>query len=146
MNEKRLTNRLITNWNMIKGESTMPPYQKLNPAALDDVWTNCATCTLQPGGEKDHVFVFDRVGQDINKLFGEDLVGKPVSASKKHVKAASMIKKVEAVFSSPEPVQDEGQFVSDKNKIVKYRSCILPFGSAGDQITHILIGLSWREF
>ena len=48
-------------------------------------------------------------------------------------------------MADPKPLVDIGQFISENNKVVKFRSCLLPFGKDG-VVTHVLAGLSWREF
>ena len=58
---------------------------------------------------------------------------------------AVLIRKIHLVFANPAPLVDMGQFVSERGKIIKYRSCLLPFGTQG-VVTHIVVGLSWREF
>ena len=46
---------------------------------------------------------------------------------------------------SPTPLLDTGQFVSETSKVIKFRSCLLPFGTE-ERITHVVVGFSWREY
>jgi hypothetical protein len=56
-----------------------------------------------------------------------------------------VVRKASEVLANPVPLVDMGQFINAGNKVVKYRSCLLPFGT-GNKVTHIIAGLSWREF
>jgi hypothetical protein len=72
-------------------------------------------------------------------------VGEVFTTKQRHYPAARIMARLEEVWSNPAPLYDEGQFVSPTHKTVKFRSCLLPFGQ-GEEVSHILVGLSWREF
>jgi hypothetical protein len=62
------------------------------------------------------------------------------------VPGGKVLNYIDKVMLDPKPTIEDGQFINEKNQVVKFRSCLLPFGSDRDNITHIIAGLSWRAF
>lgn len=147
MHEKRLTTRLIAYWEQIKGEQAFPAYQQLNPAALDDIWDNCLALQAQPPAGNTRPYVYVHCGQGVAQAIGHDLHGQTMTTNMKFFPGAKIIKRVDEVTSQslPTPLLDDGQFVNDAGKVVKYRACLLAFGSNG-VVSHVVIGVSWRAF
>ncbi|MAR56134.1 MAG: hypothetical protein CMM93_03030, partial [Rickettsiales bacterium] len=86
-----------------------------------------------------------RVGDQVRKMYQEDVVGKVLTPHHTSFKGANIIKRIDEVVAEPKPVFDDGQFINKNNKLVKYRSCLLPFGKS-NEVSHVVVGLSWREF
>jgi hypothetical protein len=130
---QRLADRLINNWNIIRKSDSLPELSHFNPSAIDDVWQQCILLSIQPqvAGAAPAVS-FARVGEI-------------VTAGQRHFQGAALIRRISEVIANPVPLTDQGQFVNEHSKIVKYRSCLLPFGTAS-KVTHVLLGLSWKEF
>lgn len=146
MEPQRLTDRLVSYWNIIRKESLMPEFAHFNKSALDDIWQQCILFTIQPTAEYASPMVnFYTVGEKVKSLYTRDMTGQTITAGQKHFQGAALVKKVADVIAKPEPLFDQGQFVNERSKIVKYRSCMLPFGT-NTKVTHIVVGLSWREF
>lgn len=87
-----------------------------------------------------------RVGDKVRALYGQDMTGNIVHAGQKHLHGANLVRKLDEIIAMPMPIFDSGQFVNDRSKIVKYRTCLLPFSNHSGQVTHILAGLSWKEY
>lgn len=145
MHEQRLTDRLTNYWNLVRKDDPVPDFARFNISAIEDVWQQCILFTVQPGQSGNHNVNFYNVGQKVRSIYGANMLGHTVSSSQKHFQGASIVRKVDDIIANPAPLYDEGQFVNDKGKVIKYRSCLLPFGTKG-RITHIVAGLSWREF
>ena len=145
MMDKRLTTRLTDYWNLLKKDSVLPEYSKFNNAAIADIWPSCFMLAVQPSTEKTRNYKYVSIGDKLVTLYGEDVTGNYVNSKQRHFKGAAIIKHVDKVTDGQEPLYDSGQFVNNKNKIVKFRSCLLPFGNHNG-VTHVLAGLSWREF
>jgi len=141
--ELRLIDRLTTYWNMIRKDQPVPEFVQFNISAIEDLWSQCVLFTVQPGVPP--TVNFYNVGDKVKALYG-DVAGRTVNTNNRHFQGASIVRKVADVVASPAPVFDEGQFVNERSKIVKYRTCLLPFGNREGRITHIVAGLSWREF
>lgn len=145
MQEQRLTDRLTNYWNLVRKDDTVPDFARFNISAIEDIWQQCILFTVQPGQSGNTTVNFYNVGQKVRSIYGTEMTGRSVSSSQKHFQGASIVRKVDAIIANPTPLYDEGQFVNDRGKVVKYRSCLLPFGTQG-RISHIVAGLSWREF
>lgn len=147
MHEQRLTTRLISYWEQIKGASTYPSYQQLNPSALDEIWDNCLAMQAQPSVGEKRPYTYVHCGSLISQAIGKDLRGQTMTTNMKFFPGAKIIKRIDEVVAqaSPSPLLDDGQFVNDAGKVVKYRACLLAFGANG-VVTHVVIGVSWRAF
>lgn len=145
MYEKRLTQRLTRYWDTLKKEETMPPFQKFNPSAIDDIWDHCLLLAVNDNNPDKLSYSYYRMGDKVKGLYKGDVIGQTVNPKMKGSQGAGIVKKVGEVLENPEPFYDNGQFINGNNKVVKFRSCMLPFGSNG-HVTHVIVGLSWREF
>ena len=146
MENHRLTDRLSAYWNMLRRDNTMPEFAQFNLSAISDLWQQCILFTVQPGQNgKPHAVGFYMLGDRVKSIYGGDMQGRTIYPSMKHFQGASIVRRVDEVIAAPKAMYDEGQFVNEGSKIVKYRSCLLPFGKDGN-VTHLLAGLSWREF
>lgn len=146
MNDYRLTDRLITYWNNINKNNTMPEFSRFNASAIHDLWQQCILFTVTPatsGGNP--VVSFYQIGDQLKNIYGKDAVGKSFNPAQRHFQGAAVVRRVHEIFENPLPIKDQGQFVGENHKVVKYRSCLLPFGREG-VVTHVIAGLSWREF
>jgi hypothetical protein len=142
----RLTDRLTNYWNIIRKTSSVPEFSHFNPSAIDDIWQQCIIFTIQPQvAGAPPVVNFTRVGEKIRPLYTRDMTGQNVSSGQKHFQGAALIQRIGSVIVQPAPLMDQGQFVNEHHKIVKYRSCLLPFATAS-RVSHVLVGISWREF
>lgn len=147
MSEQRLIDRLTGYWNLLRKDSQLPEFVQFNISAIEDVWGQCVLFTVQPTAPGASPSVnFYRVGEKVKALYGQDMTGRSMNMTQRHFQGAQIVRKVGEVISTPAPVYDSGQFVNDRSKVVKYRSCLLPFGNRDGKVTHVVAGLSWREF
>lgn len=146
MYENRLSERLTSYWNNIRKDLLMPDFSHFNSSAIDDIWQQCVLFTVQPAltGQTPNVS-FYQMGDLARKAYGQDMTGKTFNPNHKHFQGAAIVRRVDDLIASPSPLNDAGQFINERSKLVKYRSCLLPFGRDG-KVTHIIAGLSWREF
>lgn len=145
MIEKRLTDRLTKYWELLRQDNSMPVFNKFNTAAIDDVWGHCILFAVNKSNDNEKTYTFYRMGDKVKQLYKEDLTGNSLKAKQKVIKGAAIIKRIDEVVRNRNPIEDAGQFVNQDNKVVKFRSCLLPFGN-DNEVTHIVAGLSWREF
>jgi hypothetical protein len=144
MHEQRVTSRLMKYWDNLRKDAEIPAFAKFNSAAVEDIWGQCMLFMVNPGQGKKH-YTFYRVGDAVRKMYQEDVVGQVLTPHHASFKGANIIKRIDEVIAHPTPVFDEGQFINKKSKMVKFRSCLLPFGN-DDKVSHVIVGLSWREF
>jgi hypothetical protein len=144
--DHRLTDRLTNYWTLLKRENVMPEFGQFNISAISDIWQQCILFTVSQATENTPASVnFYMLGDQAKNIYGGDMSGRTVYPSMKHFQGASVVRRMDEIIKDPKSLYDEGQFVNERSKIVKYRSCLLPFGKEG-RVTHILAGLSWREF
>lgn len=144
MYEKRLTQRLTSYWEKLKKEEEMPSFQTFNPSIIDDVWDYCMLLAVNDNSQNAS-YSYSRLGEKVRSLYDNDVSGQAFRPTQKTSQSANIVKRVGELIEKHEPLYDNGQFISPRNKMVKFRSCMLPFGQNGS-VTHIIVGLSWREF
>lgn len=148
MHDKRLTKRLTDYWNTIRKEDILPPIERFNAGALEDVIGQCCIWRVEisHSNVKTPIYTYEYVGSSLKKAVGKDMTGEIFTTRLKNFPAAKIVGKIDTVLETRLPTGDEGQFINESHKIVKYRSCLLPFGYKDGKITNILLGLSWSAF
>lgn len=145
ISEQRMVKRMTEYWDRIRGEEHYPQLEKFNTASIPDVWDFCFQVKVK--SEDDNLeYKYEYVGQQIIKAFGKDLTGQKVNAKIHMVPGGNVINKMDECVQRCEPVIEQGKFINEKDKIIKYRSCILPFGNHHDGITHLIVGMSWKAY
>jgi hypothetical protein len=127
MEDKRLTKRLIDYWDRLKKELPLPAWEQFNIEGLADVWGKCCVWRVE-------VAESPEIRPQYMYEYAQQFAG------------ARITKRVNEVVQNRAPLFDEGTYVNERNKTVKYRSCLLPFGTKEGKVTHIVLGLSWRSF
>ena len=144
--EHRTTDRLLSYWNILRKDEAMPDFSHFNASSIDDIWQQCVLFTVAPEVDnKASILNFYQIGDNLRSIYGSEMVGRSFSAGQRHFQGDAVMRRVEEIITNPGPMTDVGQFVNEKSKVVKYRSCLLPFGRNG-KVTHVITGLSWREF
>ena len=99
-----------------------------------------------PYGEANStIYTYQYIGKNAKKAFGKDLTGEVFSQKFKYFPAARITQRLDECVATSLPIYDEGQFINEKDKLIKFRSCLLPFGTKKGKVTNILLGLSWIE-
>ena len=147
MHNLRLTDQLVGYWNALREDHPVPDFARFSASAVGDGWPQCILFTLQPAvAEATPGMNFYAMGARAAAVVGgADLVGKPYRPAASHFQGAAIIQRIGEMLPNPAPLLDSGHFAGEGGKIVKFRSCILPF-ARGDVVTHVLAGLSWGEF
>jgi hypothetical protein len=144
--EQRTADRLLGYWEVIRKGDQMPDFSRFNASAIDDIWQQCVLFTVAPEVDnKPAVLNFNRIGEKLRGIYSNEMLGRSFNAGQRHFQGAAVMRRVDEIIKNPVPLTDIGQFINDKSTVVKYRSCLLPFGRNG-KVTHIVTGLSWREF
>ncbi len=145
MIEQRLTSRMVKYWETLQKGDNIPKIEQFNPGAIADLWQRCFKIVIYKE-RASQSYIYDYVGEELDDIFGKGLVGSSVKSRSASIPAKKMIEHMEKSIKELQPNILEGQFVSEKNQVVKYRSCLLPFGHDKDNVTHFIIGFSWRAF
>jgi hypothetical protein len=144
--EHRLSDRLIGYWNTLKKDLPMPDFGHFNASSIADVWQYCVLFNVTPSVEsKPFILNFQQIGDLARGVYGNEMIGKSFNTSQRHFQGSAILRRVDEILKSPTYLTDIGQFINERGKVVKYRSCLLPFGRDG-KVTHVVVGLSWREY
>ncbi len=143
--DQRLTDRLTKYWNQLRGAESLPPIGRLNPDRVYDLWPNCMMVQVVTVHAGTHTYSYEYVGPALQSMYGKDMTGQIGSGKLRDLPGWQMLKKVDEVVVTPSVVIEEGQFINEKSRIVKFRACLLPFGKNG-KVTHVVVGMSYREF
>lgn len=145
-NERRLVARLKNYWDNIREDEGVPNIGKFNINSVQDIWGNCMLFDISSGGTK-KVYQCSHVGDLLVEGFGKDLKNRYVSSyDKRLMPGSNLLEFMDESVNKKDFILSQGQFVNHKDKIVKYRNCILPFVNSAGTIRHLVIGLSWRAF
>ena len=146
MLEHRLSERLTSYWNNLRKDLPMPDFGHFNASSIADIWQQCVLFTVSPEVDnKPYVLNFYQIGDRLRSIYGNDMVGRSFNTGQRHFQGAAIVRRVEEIISTPAPINDMGQFINERSKVVKYRSVLLPFGR-DSRVSHVITGLSWREF
>jgi len=146
MYDNRLTSRLTDYWNRLRKDSPVPKWESFNAPAMEDIWKQCCKWSVDPAQNDNFIYTYQYVGESVKEALGADPTGKVFTGQFQHLPGARLVKRMDECVKTQTLIFDEGQFPNEKHKIVKYRSCMLPFGIKEGKITHVVLGLSWRAF
>lgn len=145
MQEQRLTRRVLKYWDMVRKTAKIPEMQRFNTTAIEDVWPYCLQISVDKHG-RIPIYRYDYMGKPIIDMYGRDLTGLIVDQSTRQFPGKVIHHKFDDVLRLKEPMADDGHFMSEDGKLIKYRACILPLGTSKRGVTHIVVGLSCRYF
>ena len=145
MIEHRLPARLSNYWDKIRLNKTIPTIEMFNNQAVEDLWKKCFQVSLIVKNNAP-VYTYDFIGEDLYDIFDKNLAGKKLESKLNFMPAKKMIEQMDKSIRNPFPITVDGQFIDENNNLIKYRSCLLPFGKSKEQVTHFVIGLSWKKF
>lgn len=148
MEDKRLTTRLLNYWDKLRENLPLPPWQKFNVGALEDIWGQCCVWRVDIASVDRRInnYTYEYVGRNAKEALGMDLTGLMFVSHFQKFPGARVMERIDDAVERSVPISDEGIFVNQQNKVVKYRSCLLPFGTEKGRVTHVVLGLSWKAF
>lgn len=144
MEDQRLISRLISYWERICSGGSMPRWEQFNATTIEDLWQQCCAWKVDIGG-KSPSYTYEYVGKGIKGALGIDPTGTMFTTHFRNFPGARIVREIDTLVTMPKPLKDESQFVNEQSKVVKYRSCLLPFGNK-KRLTHVVLGLSWKAF
>ncbi len=144
MQEQRLTLRVLKYWEVARKAADIPEYAKLNGPAMDDLWGHCFVVSVNTE-DKLAAYRYIYMGRPIAELYGRDLTDLYVGHSTGSFPGKIIHYKFIDVVKGRKPVHDEGHFINENGKIVKYRACIMPLGNK-KTVTHLLVAVSHGVF
>ncbi len=146
ISEQRLTQRLTTYWERLRKEAHLPEITKFNSNAVAEIWDFCFRVSVDIHEKGKRSYVYEYMGREIVQAFGKDLTGQQVTGISQNVPGVSILGKIDMCVDQKQPIFEDGKFINEKNKVVKYRSCMIPFTTKKEEVSHVVVGLSWRAF
>ena len=144
MHEQRLVERLKQYWTTLKG-NPMPEIRLFNSDAISDLWPRCLMLEVATNSSNNAaLYTYEHMGKDIIRIYGSDLTGHYVNVHMHDFPGWQVLQSVDKMLVEPDVYESDGGFVSDAHKVIKYRTILLPFGDK-KRVTHVLVGLSWKE-
>jgi hypothetical protein len=144
MEEKRLTVRMRKYWDLLCKEKEVPKIQQFNHAVIEDLWPYCFMVSIEKGSKP--AYKYEYIGEPIVHMYGQDLNGIVFNEGMRHFLGGHVFDKLTEVSNGSGPLEDNGHIVNYQGQQVKYRACFLPFGRGYKDLTHIVVGFSYRVF
>jgi hypothetical protein len=143
--DKRLTARLKKHWERIRKGRALPEMARFNPGPVDDLWPQCFLVSVDGRGQR-LLYKYEYMGEELVALYGRDLTGCYTDERMAQFPGAIVCRGLGPAAMYRQALEEDGFFVNDHGRLVKYRACFLPFGSEAKGVTHIVVGLSGRVF
>lgn len=144
MIERRLVKRLRIYWERIKRDREVPHFKTFNPVAVSNLWKDCFHVSVHQERGK-ITFVYRYIGENLNEIIGQQHLNAHINAQMPFIPIKHVFITMNEMFrlESFECAEHGGNFVDQHSHVIKYRSCILPFGVSKDNITDFIVGVSW---
>jgi len=140
--ERRITLRMLSYWEKLRGQCEMPAEEDIDPEDLGDLWDNCFLIYVCDLGKSDYNYTY--LGKAIAQAYHAGLSEEEM-AGLLSPNAAKLAGHYARVIESRRPLIDEGEFRNLHNDIVKYRQCLLPLGRRGE-VMAIFGGMRFKVF
>jgi hypothetical protein len=139
--EQRMTFRLLSYWNKLKGEREIPSIKEVNITELGEVWGFCFTICLD---DEEKVDEFQYFGAELVALTGVDLSGLNVEKSLPGTMMAQLMDFYPQVILLRSPVSKASKCLQNGCEIL-YRSLIVPFSSDGNKVDFLMGTTNFRQ-
>ena len=132
--------RLIAYWEKLKGDKAFPEEKDIDTEAIADLWNSCFLLNTQKEG--DGGFHYEFMGPSLIEAYGSDLTGQNHDENTEP-NVASIFNSFGKVVETKEYIVDESEFTNAHGQKVKYRACLVPFGSAPDSVKYVIGLMRW---
>ncbi len=141
--ERRLTVRLVSYWERLRGARAMPSEKDIEPDDLADLWDHCFVAQLNTKTIDNYNYRY--VGVRLHDAFQSDFSAREKADRISAVPAGftEHMSNYMQVLETRKPLIEEGEFINSKGDTVRYRQCILPLGNA-ENVTALLGGMRYR--
>ena len=140
--EQRLTFRLLSYWNRIRGTRELPSLSDVNISEITEMWHLTFTIDVS-GGEEDHKFQY--FGPDLATIFGTDYTGQYLADAMNDTTVNNTLGFYPKVMEDGKPHSESSSFYLE-GKEVRYRSLIVPLSSDGETIDFVLGTTNYKIF
>lgn len=147
--EKRMIKRLLDYMKKISTDDGSADIYKFNSEAIAEIWPQCFMMNVENRGsinDENFLYKYEYVGSIIIDAFGKNPTGEVVNIDIKSAPGIKIIENIDYCAKELKILNENGRFVNQKSKVIKYRSCMAPFGKKGEPATNIIVGLSWQSY
>jgi hypothetical protein len=139
--EQRLTFRLLSYWNRIRGTREFPSLADVNIAEISEIYHLTFTIALSPDG--DHSFHY--FGPELAGIVGEDVTGHLLEEAFNGTMLGNLVGFYDKVVAQRAPVSESSQFFME-GKEIRYRSLIVPLSSNGTDIDYLFGTTNYKAY
>ncbi|MCC7260611.1 MAG: PAS domain-containing protein [Alphaproteobacteria bacterium] len=143
--ERRADRQLLLYWEEAKGKRTLPSESDMKPGDLSDIWGSCFLIRINKDA-KSREFRYSYLGKDLVDAYGDDFTGRDVYDTLVSMHTNNIVQKIWDVVSTRKPIVDEAEFVNASKVHVRYRQCIAPLASDGEEVDCLIGAMRWRGF
>lgn len=140
--EQRMTFRLLSYWNRVRGSKSMPSLSDINIQEIPEVYHFTFTIALG-ADESEHSFQY--FGPELASVFGQDYTGYTLQEALNDVIVNNTIGFYDKVMAEGKPHSESSEFFSEGRE-VRYRSIILPLSSNGETIDFLIGTTNYKIF
>ena len=143
--ERRISERLLSLWEELRGDKPIPLESDLDIQRLSDYWESCFIVEISNrGDERDYKYSY--LGESIIDAYGDDLTGKEVYNHLIAPYTQMLLLKFETVVGDLATVTDEAEFLNLKSKMIRYRQCLVPLAGGDGRVGFILGTMTWSQY
>lgn len=141
--EQRLTFRLLSYWNRMRGKRSFPALADINIADIEEIWHFTFTIHTVSPVRDDHTLLY--FGPQLVSIFGMDYTGELVVEALNDVIVNNTIGSYINTLEKREPTMEAASFHYD-GKEIRYRSLFVPLSSDGVVIDYIMGTTNYKIF
>lgn len=143
--ENRYHTRLREYWNRLRGTRSFPAEDEVDPDELNDIWNSCFLISIDDVTRR-LGYRYSYIGNELIEAYGSDPNQAQSAAELVSTTHKNMVQKFDEARKTKAPVIDESEFVNIDHINIRYRSCILPLGSAKGEVTHLIGCMRWKMY
>ncbi len=143
--EHRYHSRLQKYWEELRGDKHFPKESDINPDELQDIWDSCFLISIDDVTRR-LGYRYSYMGHELMEAYGNGDGGTGVSSTLISTDNTPMVHKFNEAVNGKKPVTDEAEFVNQRHVNIRYRTCILPLGTAEGEVTHLLGCMRWKMY
>jgi hypothetical protein len=138
----RINEQLEQYWNSLCAGRPMPLESEINIDDLANIWDHCFLVNI--AGER---LAYSYLGSELMQAYGDDFTGKEITDTLVYPHPVSLMQTFRTAIRTARPQQDESTFTNARGMLIKYRSCVLPLGMAGEtDVRFLLGGMKWKAY
>ncbi len=142
----RINDKLRAYWDSLCAGRPFPEERDVDSDVISDIWDHCFLVKNVAAQTEREGFRYDYLGKELIEAFGGDVTNQEISAKLIDAESPPLVKSFMQVVSTGKPTMEDAEFTNSQGLLIKYRSCLLPLGSAKEGVVYILGGMKWKNF